>query len=259
MAPSPSSTAFILVPGAFCPGAHYEKVTRLLHDQGYEVSQIDLLTTGRQPNPPSMYEDAAHVRSTIVSFADRGKNVVLVGNSYGGTVITEAPKGVTLADRKREGKEGGVSHLIYIASLLGEIGQSTAQLVMAQLPPDLFNAIDGYAEPMDAATSGAMLAGGLPQEEQLHYAGMLKPMSTMAFDDALTYAAWKDVPTTFVCADQDNTLNPEWVIEHAREAVERAGENGKGRVKIVRLKANHVAMLTHPREVVEILLSDPPA
>lgn len=65
-----------------------------------------------------MSDDAEHIRSVVLECVDRGKNVVLAANSYGGFVATVAVEGTTEAERKSNGKRvpGSLIHLIYIES-----------------------------------------------------------------------------------------------------------------------------------------------
>src|SRR6202790_2482411 len=72
----------VLVHGAFADGSGWEAVANILKNDGYKVSV---------PQPPetSYAEDQKYTKAAIDSM---GGPVVLVGHSYGGSIITEAGK-----------------------------------------------------------------------------------------------------------------------------------------------------------------------
>lgn len=69
-----------------------------------------------------MYDDAAQIHALLASLADQGKEVVLVMHSYGGMPGTESVKGVSLTERRAQGKPGGVSQLLYVACIIAQVG-----------------------------------------------------------------------------------------------------------------------------------------
>jgi pimeloyl-ACP methyl ester carboxylesterase len=117
--------AIVISPGAFCPPVLYEDVASVLRSSGYEVHIVSHRSIGTPYSPPpTMYDDAAQIHDLLVSLADQGKEVVLVMHSYGGMPGTEAVKGVSILERKAQGKPGGVSHLLYVAALIAEVGMA---------------------------------------------------------------------------------------------------------------------------------------
>ena len=254
-----SNTAFVLVPGGFCPGAYFHKVTSLLEKDGYEVAQIDLPGVGKRDGPPAtMYDDAEYVRTKALQFADQGKDVVLAGNSYGGIVITEAAKNISKADREAVGKPGGVVHLVYLASGLAPVGISTQKLVADKVPVMMETDVE-YNEPLDAATAGALLCSDMSKEDQLFYGAMQRPHSAAAFHSKLTYAGWQHIPTTVVIAELDKTLASSFLHENVDRVIAKGEAKGEAKVTKISVQAQHCMMLNRPEAVVEILLGQPPA
>lgn len=95
----------ILVHGAFADGSSWSKVISTLHDWKLPAVAVQ--------NPlTSLADDVAATRRAIA--AAPGK-VVLVGHSWGGTVITEA------------GNDPKVQALVYVAAFAPDAGQSSAQ------------------------------------------------------------------------------------------------------------------------------------
>lgn len=87
---------------------------------------------GSQPSdggfPPigrSMYDDAVYWRNKITSLLDAGKDIVMIMHSISGIVGTEAAQGLGKAERQKAGLPGGVVRLIYLASYLADVGEST--------------------------------------------------------------------------------------------------------------------------------------
>src|SRR6266849_5561512 len=103
----------VLVHGGFVDGSGWEKTYDILKQDGYHVSVVQ--------NPTlSLAGDAAATREVIDA---RDGQVVLVGHSYGGAVITEA------------GTEAKVGALVYIAAFAPDKGESVNSLI-ATFPPD---------------------------------------------------------------------------------------------------------------------------
>lgn len=251
MAPSSTSTAFVLVPGGFCPAEFYNKVTERLRNKGYAVSPIDLPTNDGSRNPPaSMYDDAAAIRSAAAAHMDKGLDVVVVGHGYGGLAACEAMKGLTEADRQASGKSGGrVANLVGFGFLFPRAGMNTHELVADHyegIPP---SEKDYQDPPPPEAFAGIMTDS--PVEEQQHYTKMATVMATRAFSDRLTYEGYLHVPMTAVVVENDKAIAPATQHKQADEAI----ASGKGNIKKVSIAADHCAMISHPDEFVEMLLN----
>lgn len=128
---STSKPTFVLVAGAFCPGFYFHKVVDRLASEGYDAFAVDLPTVGKKEGPPATaYDDSNLVRSKVEALLDEGKNVILVANSYGGFVVTEAAKGLGKTDRDTAGKTGGaLIHLIILGSVLTSLGSTFHDMV----------------------------------------------------------------------------------------------------------------------------------
>src|SRR5689334_5272217 len=81
----------VLVHGAFADGSGWEAVAKILEKDGYTVSVA-------QPPETSYADEVKYAKATVDAM---GGPVVLVGHSYGGSIISEAgndPKGAELVD-----------------------------------------------------------------------------------------------------------------------------------------------------------------
>src|ERR1700734_3712286 len=99
----------VLVHGAFADGAGWEAVTKILKNDGYKVSVA-------QPPETSYADDQKYTKAAIDAMDGP---VVLVGHSYGGSIITEA------------GNHPNVAALVYIAAFALDEGESCASIEQA--------------------------------------------------------------------------------------------------------------------------------
>ena len=99
----------VLVHGAFADGSGWEAVAKILEKDGYTVSVA-------QPPETSYADDQKYTKAAIDAM---GGPVVLVGHSYGGSIITEA------------GNDPNVAALVYIAAFALDEGESCASIEQA--------------------------------------------------------------------------------------------------------------------------------
>lgn len=124
----PTKPSILIVPGSFAPAEIYDPVVEAVTARGHETQAVQLPSVGLKPEPtptrepPTMYEDAAHIAALAAALADEGKDVVIIGHSYGGVPATESVRGLAKVDRRREGKEGGLVRLAYFTALVPEVG-----------------------------------------------------------------------------------------------------------------------------------------
>ena len=99
--------SIVLVHGGFVDGSGWEGVYKILKKDGYKVSIVQ--------NPTTTLADDVAVTKRAIAAADG--NVVLVGHSYGGVVITEA------------GTDPKVAGLVYITAFAPDQGESVGKLI----------------------------------------------------------------------------------------------------------------------------------
>ena len=99
----------VLVHGAFADGSGWEAVANILKNDGYKVSVA-------QPPETSYADDQKYTKAAIDAMDGP---VVLVGHSYGGSIITEA------------GNHPKVAALVYIAAFALDEGESCASIEQA--------------------------------------------------------------------------------------------------------------------------------
>jgi pimeloyl-ACP methyl ester carboxylesterase len=163
--------------------------------------------------------------------------VVLVGHSWGGTVITEAGS--------RSDKVGA---LVYVAAFAPDTGQSTNDLNKGQPPPPgaasmrADNAGYLYLTPEGVAKN---FAQDLPAAETKVLAATQGPVLGKAFDDKVTNPAWKNRPSWFVVAEKDRMIQPDLQRAMAK----------KINATTTALPTSHVPMLSRPTDVAAVIIA----
>jgi len=116
----------VLVPGSFNHIEFYiPLIEKFTSETGYPLHTVALRTVGKKPGPlPTIYDDAAFIASEVEKLADDGKEMVLMGHSYGGIPISQCMEGLSLAAREKEGKKGGVVRIAYMTALVPAMGEN---------------------------------------------------------------------------------------------------------------------------------------
>ena len=157
---------------------------------------------------------------------------ILVGHSYGGTVITAA------------GTDDRVAGLVYIAALAPDEGE-TSQSLQEQFPvTDIFAHIEIADGRIWMLPSGiGCFAGDLPEQEQrLVWATQCVPAADL-FNQKLDGTAWRTKPSWYIVANNDRTVQPD--LE--RFVAKRMGAHTYD------VDSSHVAMLSHPDFVLDVI------
>lgn len=221
---APAKKTIVLVHGAWADGSSWDKVVPLLTAKGYEVVAVHQPLT-------SLADDVAAVKRVV--HAQPG-DVLLVGHSYGGVVITEA------------GNDPKVKGLVYVAAFGPDANESVNDLGKGGPPPDWAKTLkveDGYAV-LSAEAVARDFAQDLPQREQKLLAVKQGWTAMKAFDGKPSAAAWKTRPAWFVVAKQDRMIPPAAEEQMAKRM----------NAKVTSLSASHVVMLSKPREVAAVIL-----
>lgn len=220
-----SSITVVLVHGAWADGSSWSEVIARLQAEGLRVVSVQ--------NPlDSLAGDVAAVRRAI-ELVDGP--VVLVGHSWGGTVITEAGSAPVRA-------------LVYIAAFAPDRGQSTNTLQAGRPTPEYVPLLRpdsaGYLHfPADALPH--YFAQDLPAEHAGVLAATQGPIRASAFDDAVTHAAWRELPSWYLVAGNDRMIAPSL----QRDMAARIGAH------VTEVPASHVPFASRPKETTALILA----
>lgn len=216
----------LLVHGAFGTAESWDKVVPLLNRAHVAVVSVSLPLT-------SLTDDVAATRRAIARI--KGP-VLLVGHSWGGTVITEA------------GNAPNVAGLVYVAAFANQGGQSVGQLLdgypKAPGLAKLEVSEDGYAR-MSLSGFATAFAPQSGAAERTVMAVAQTPINTHAFGEPVSKAAWNSKPSWFLLTTQDRMIQP---------ALQEAMARGI-HAKTTRVASDHAVMVSHPQAVAQIILA----
>ena len=221
-----ADTTVVLVHGAFADGSSWDKVIPLLQAKGLKVVAVQ--------NPlTSLADDVAAAQRVIDAQTGR---VILVGHSWGGTVITEA------------GTSDKVKALVYVAAFAPSEGEASGELGKDYpTPPGIATLVPDAAGFLYLPEESVRLnfAQDLPAATTRLMAATQGPIQGKAFADKTTVAAWKHKPSYYIVAGKDRMIAPELEQAFARKI------NATTTV----LQTSHVPMLSQPKQVAEVILA----
>jgi pimeloyl-ACP methyl ester carboxylesterase len=214
--------SIVFAHGLWADGSCFQKLIPALQADGHEVmcSQHGL---------DSLKGD---VECVIRCFGRVSGPVVLVGHSYGGTLITHA------------GTDDRVAALVYIAALTPDETETSQSLQQKFPVTEVFSHIEVVDGRVWLKPDGIeSFAGDLPEAEQkVVWATQAAPVSDL-FTQKVGGAAWRSKPSWYIAATEDRTVHPE--LE--RFAAKRMGAT------TVELRSSHVPMLSQPQAVLDVI------
>src|SRR5258708_6233263 len=186
-----SKISIVLVHGAFADGSSWSKVIPILESHGFAVTAV-------QNALKSLADDVA-TTNRVIEF-QKG-NVVLVGHSYGGAVITEAA-----ANNPK------VKALVYVAAFAPDAGETLGGLGEKYPATPLATAIApdsaGFLY-IDRSKFHEAFANDLPADTAALLAATQKPIAAAIFGESVKAVAWKTVPSWYIVSTQDHAINPD--------------------------------------------------
>jgi pimeloyl-ACP methyl ester carboxylesterase len=215
----------VLVHGAFADGSSWSGVIERLQADGYHVAAPQFPMT-------ALADDVARLRQ-VLDLQDG--TTVVAGHSYGGQIMTalgtEAPN---------------VAALVYIAAFGLDQGESLGAL-LSQGPvtpalAHLFTDQQGFSWLPEDDFVDHFAADVGPVKARVMYA-VQQALATSAFADLMDVPAWKTLPSWYLVAGDDQALPP---------AAQRQFASRMGAVTI-EISSSHVAMVSHPDEVAQLI------
>jgi pimeloyl-ACP methyl ester carboxylesterase len=214
----------VIVHGAFADASGFEGVYKILTKKGYNVSLVQ--------NPCTSLEDDVAATNEVLNSLDGP--AILVGHSWGGTVITQA------------GVAPKVAGLVYIEGFMLEVGETSAQLAGSEPAAKEAGALVPNANgwifyPKEKYHMG--FCADLPKEKSDFMYNSQVPITLKCFIAPVTVSAWKTKPSWAVVSTEDKSINP--VI--LKKMYARAG------AKVTEINASHVVYMSHPKEISEVI------
>src|SRR5690348_7219586 len=218
----PAKPSIVFAHGLWADGSCYSKVIPALLADGHQVMSA-------QNSLDTLEGDVAAVTRALGRVSSPA---ILVGHSYGGTVITAA------------GTDDRVAGLVYIAALAPD-EHETSQSLQEQFPvTDVFSHIEIADGRIWLLPSGiGCFAGDLSEQEQgLVWATQAVPDAGL-FNQKLGGTAWRMKPSWYIVANNDRTVHPD--LE--RFAAKRMGAHTYD------VDSSHVPMLSRPDFVLGVI------
>lgn len=222
----------VLVHGAFAESSSWNNVIKILKKDGYPVVAA--------ANPlRSVKGDADYVSNLVASIQSP---VVLVGHSYGGSVITEAANG-----------NANVKALVYVSAFAPDAGE-TALGLSGKFPGSTLGPT--LAPPVALQGGGKDLyirqdkfrdqfAPDVSRADATLMAATQRPVTEAAANEASGTPAWKTVPSWFIYGDQDKNIPP--------QALAFMAERAHAKQTVVVKGASHVVMVSRPEPVAKLI------
>ena len=222
-APEPLVKNVVLVHGAFADGSGWRKVYEDLIARGYRVTIVQ--------NPLTSLADDLAATQRVLDRQDGP--VILVGHSWGGTIITEA------------GVHAKVRGLVYVSALSPDAGETTAQQYEGYVTPPEFvieAGADGFGFVKPDQFAAGFAADATPADADFLKASQV-PINMASFNVKLQNAAWRTKPSWAVIATQDKAFDQRMLQDMAK----RIG------AKVTTIPASHAVYFTQPEAVADVI------
>jgi pimeloyl-ACP methyl ester carboxylesterase len=224
-APSSSRTHYVFVHGAWGGGWDWRQVDSLLTGLGHDVTRVTLTGLGERVHLASPEVGLeTHIADVVNAIEwERLRNVVLVGHSYGGMVITG------VADRIPE----RIARLVYVDAMVPASGESVQSIMGADFERTIREARDGFI-PASWEPADRPVPKDVPQ-----------PLKTFTDTLRLRHPAGPPVPADYVL-----TFEPGAEPDRFQRFADRAAARGW---PVHRMEADHVPERSAPDELVALL------
>lgn len=219
-----NSKSIVLVHGGFVDGSGWEGVYQILKKDGFEVIVVQNPTT-------TLADDVAVTKRAIAAAMG---DVVLVGHSYGGVIVSEA------------GNDPRVTSLVYITAFAADKGESVSSLIANPAPgapvPPILPPIDGFLF-LDRDKFPASFAADVRPGLAPFMADSQVPWGLAFLQGAVTQPAWRSKPSWYLVATDDKMIPP----DAQRAMAHRAG------AQVTEAPGSHAIYVSNPDVVASVI------
>jgi len=233
--PSGAKPTIVLVHGAFADASSWGGEVAALQKQGYDARAI--------ANPlENLDSDSQSVKDFLATLSGP---IVLVGHSYGGSVITNAAAG-----------NPNVKALVYVDAAAPDVGETTASLsgadsVLTRPQGELFDPVPSSGGPDGAAQLYLKkdiflqhFGNDLPPDLAARAWASQRAASTAALFAPSKAAAWKDIPSWYFISSGDQVITPDSESAMAERAHSQITRFNGG---------SHLTLVSHPEAVTQVI------
>ena len=223
----PAAKDVVIVHGALADGSGWRAIYDILNKDGFHVTIVQEPLTG-------LAEDVDATKRVI---DQQTGPVVLVGHSYGGSVITEA------------GADPKVSALVYVAALQPDKGEASGQLMSKfAAPNEAMRVATNRVKPdkyffIPPAKFRETYAADVPALDAQFMADSEQQLAQKAMGAPISAAAWRSKPSYAILTTQDRVVSPEL----QRWMYQRSG------AKITEVSASHAVFVSQPDAVARVI------
>ncbi|MEO3873700.1 alpha/beta hydrolase [Nonomuraea sp. B12E4] len=227
----------VLVHGAWADTSSWNGEVDALRRAGYTARAIG--------NPLRNLDDDA---ATVADFLKTVSGpVVLVGHSYGGSVITNAAANAP-----------NVKALVYVDAAVPDLGETTSQLsgsgsALNGAPDSLYDKVSYSKAPQGASDLYlkrdvfiGSFASDLPRDTAVRLWASQRAASTSAFETPSRAAAWKRIPSWYFVSTGDRIITPTSQLSMAQRAHSKVTKFEGG---------SHLTLVSHPDAVTSVIAS----
>ncbi len=225
-----SPSTYVIVHGAWGGGWDWRTIDSLLSSQGHAVHRVTLTGLGERVHLASPSVGlATHITDVVNTIEfEQLTNVILVGHSYGGMVITG------VADKIPQ----RIRHLVYLDAFLPESGESLSDLAGAEFRPFIAS-----------NTKDGMVQAPWEGPEKPFPKDVPQPLKTLTDTLVLSNPVARGIPATYILTvDKGKTED-----QFSRYADRAAARN----FTVRRMEADHVPERSAPKELSVLLLQVP--
>jgi pimeloyl-ACP methyl ester carboxylesterase len=216
--------SIVLVHGGFVDGSGWEGVYHILKTGGFEVIVVQ--------NPTVSLANDVDVTKRAIAIA-KG-DVVLVGHSYGGVVVSEA------------GNDPKVTALVYVTAFAPDRGESVSSLIANPTPgapvPPILPPVDGFLF-LDRERFAASFAADVRPALAAFMADAQVPWGLEALQGAVSEPAWRSKPSWYLVATDDKMIPP---------AAQRAMA-GRAGAEVTESPGSHAIYVSNPEAVASVI------
>ncbi|MEV7323468.1 alpha/beta hydrolase [Streptomyces sp. NPDC093970] len=225
----------VLVHGAWADTASWNGEIAILRRAGYPVRAIG--------NPlQNLTTDSQTVKDFLKSI--RGP-IVLVGHSYGGSVITNAAAGVR-----------NVKALVYVDAAAPAVGETTGQLsgatsALSGAPSKLYDVVSYANAPAKASNLYlkkdvflTKFANSVPRDQATDLWATQRAASTAAFTTPSKAAAWKTIPSWYFISSGDQIITP--------QSEKKMASRARSKVTVYQ-GGSHLTLVSDPAAVSKVI------
>lgn len=214
----------VLVHGLFADGSCWAEVIQRLQAAGLSATAVQ--------NPLTTLDESVAETERVLKQQDGP--TVLVGHSFGGTIVSQA------------GVASNVTALVYIAARAPDAGEDFGALAKQYSTPPASAGVvfDGD---IGALTEIAFLndfANGIPRDKARVLHAVQQPFHKALVSAKTTNAAWQSKPSFYAVSSEDRTINPDLERFLAKRM----------KAQTIEIAAGHLSMISHPKEVTDLIL-----